>query len=105
MSDLDSFLENQLLFDCCCIAYAKAFCKIHKSIDASKAIFEDYCSTSESTNIFRMKYLDGLTAEVIAEKENIDRRTVFKLIDKEMSNFGFWLYKYVYIPNKLYGNA
>lgn len=105
MSDLNNFLGDQLLFDCCCIAYAKAFCKIHKSIDASKVIFEDYCKTLGSTNIFKMKYLDELTAEAIAEKENIDRRTVFKLIDKEMSNFGFWLYKYIYIPNKLNCNA
>lgn len=104
MDIFDNFLERQLLFDCYCIAFAKAFCRIHKSIAMSKVIFQDYCNAHESTKIFRMKYLDGLTAEIIAEKENIDRRTVFKLIDKEMCNFGLWLYKKVYIPSVLYNN-
>jgi hypothetical protein len=97
----ESFIDNQLMFDCCCIGYAKVFCQLKKKLSLPESIFEYYCSEGGGSNIFKMKYMDGLTAESIAEQENIDRRTVFKMLDKEMLNFGTWLYKKIYIPNKL----
>jgi hypothetical protein len=81
------------MFDRCCIEYAKAFCQLKKKLFLPESIFEYYCSEGGGSNIFKMKYIDGLTAESIAEQENIDRRTVFKMLDKEMLNFGTWLYK------------
>lgn len=95
--DIDIFLNDQLLFDCCCIGYAKAFLKSRKKIPMFKKIIECYCDTK----IIRMKYIENLSADNIAESENIDRRTVFKLIDKEMLSLGTWLYKNVYIPSVL----
>jgi hypothetical protein len=99
--DLNSFFERQLMFECCCIRFAKAFCQCKKKLSLPNSIFESYCREGGGSNIFKMKYVDGLTAESIAEQENIDRRTVFKRLDKEMLNFGEWLYINIYIPSNL----
>lgn len=87
----DRIIKHMDYWDAYDRAYGKEFCKKYGRLEDTTAIFKDYCDSHDVCNCFKLKYIDKLTAEEIAELENIDRRTVFKRINKEMSEFGNWI--------------
>ncbi len=56
-------------------------------------VFRAFCNQrNKVSDSFRLKYLDGLTANEIADiKFFSDERSVYKQIDRDMVNFGAWL--------------
>ncbi len=58
-----------------------------------RIIFKAFCNQrNKVSDSFRLKYLNGLTANEIADiKFFSDERSVYKQIDRDMVNFGAWL--------------
>lgn len=91
MDWMEIWLNDQNEYNAVCRLIAKDFCRLYKNSKTHKNIFLQYCNKHNENICFKLFYVDGISADNIADIENIDRRTVFKNIDKESESFGIWL--------------
>ncbi|MDL2301032.1 hypothetical protein LJC58_01610 [Lachnospiraceae bacterium OttesenSCG-928-D06] len=89
--NLDVWIDSYTEYKTICKQIGKDFCRLYKSSDEHKKVFIQYCERHNANIYFRLFYMDGVSADNIADMNNIDRRTVFKNIDKESESFGIWL--------------